>query len=131
MLTGHEGECKNLHGHTYKLHVTIKRIDTTVDENSMVVDFAYIYGVVKEVVMSKFDHATLLNLTSEIEKEIYNLLISNNMRTCVFNQPTTVENMSRAIYKLIENVLDSTGLKVVSIKLWETPTSFAEYEGGE
>ena len=136
MLPGHLGECKNLHGHTYKLQVTIKRIllcDKAEPYNSMVIDFSCLSEVIKNI-LEDIDHAAILNNNGDdFENKLISLLIGNKKKVVLLDGPTTVEKISEELFLKIDNTLNLSykGLKVVSVKLWETPTSFAEYKGGE
>jgi len=63
-LYGYDGPCKNIHGHTYKLSVTLK--GTPVKDNSnpkagMVIDFSILKQIVQEKIIKQFDHALVLN----------------------------------------------------------------------
>ena len=63
-LYGYDGKCKNVHGHSYKLAVTV--IGTPVSEKNavklgMVIDFGDLKKIVKEEVVDVFDHATVFN----------------------------------------------------------------------
>lgn len=60
-LTKYHGKCENLHGHNYKIIVTI---EGEVKEDGMVMDFKIIKQKVNEKVLDKLDH-THLNDTME------------------------------------------------------------------
>ena len=63
-LFGYDGPCKNIHGHTYHLHVTVAgKINNTpnVPEQGLVIDFGVIKQITKDKVISKFDHALVLH----------------------------------------------------------------------
>ena len=63
-LYGYDGKCKNVHGHSYKLSVTvIGQPITTIGEVKlgMVIDFGDLKKVVKEEIVDSFDHATVFN----------------------------------------------------------------------
>ena len=106
-LLDYVGKCANPHGHTYKLQVTLKG---TLDNIGMVLDFSILKKVVKERIIEKLDH-------KDLNKELH------------FN--TTAENMCVWIFDKLNNderIIKSKA-KVVKVRLWETPTSFAEYKG--
>ena len=127
-LHGYDGKCKNLHGHSYKLSVTI--IGTPIDDASnpkygMVIDFGDLKKIVKEEIVDVFDHATVFNkntphleLGKELKKRGHHVLL-------VDYQPTT-ENMVIDFVDKIKNRLPEH-LQLHSIKLRETETSFAEW----
>lgn len=127
-LYGYDGKCKNVHGHSYKLSVTVigKPIsDNTNVKYGMVIDFSDLKKIVKSEIVDVFDHATVFNkntphveLAKVLEQRGHNILL-------VDYQPTSemmVIDFSEKIKKhLPENI------KLHSIKLQETETSFAEW----
>ena len=127
-LYGYDGKCKNVHGHSYKLSVTVigKPIaDNTNVKYGMVIDFGDLKKIIKAEIVDVFDHATVFNkntphveLAKELEQRGHNILL-------VDYQPTSemmVIDFSQKIKKhLPENI------KLHSIKLQETDTSFAEW----
>lgn len=126
MLDGHDGKCQNLHGHTYQLEVTVASI--LINEGAkagMVMDFADLKTSVKQTILEPFDHAFLYHGNNERESQIAALLEGWQMKTLRLNQRTTAENLAIEMYHRLQAV----GVPVCRIKLWETPTSYAEYEG--
>lgn len=126
-LYGYDGPCKNIHGHTYVLSVTLigKVIHQNDNpKNGMVIDFTDFKKIVKEQVVDVFDHSLVLNSTTPHAnlKEI-----SNNFEKVIYvpYQPSCenllIDYLNRIQEKLPLNV------KINSIKLEETPTSFAEW----
>ncbi|WP_425806236.1 6-carboxytetrahydropterin synthase QueD [Desulfitobacterium sp. Sab5] len=108
-LPNHKGKCSNMHGHTYKLEVTVMRdkgqLMTDGSDEGMVIDFSDLKSIVKSEVIDKVDHK-LLNE--------------------VFSFRTTAENMAAYIFDVLDQNLQPLGVKVERIKLWETPDSCAE-----
>ena len=126
MLDGHDGKCQNLHGHTYQLEVTVASI--LINEGAkagMVMDFADLKTSVKQTILEPFDHAFLYHGNNERESQIAALLEGWQMKTLRLNQRTTAEYLAIEMYRRLRAV----GVPVCRIKLWETPTSYAEYEG--
>ncbi len=127
-LYGYDGKCKNVHGHSYKLSVTV--IGTPITDSSnvkygMVIDFTDLKKIVKSEIVDKFDHATVFNkntphleLAKELEKRDHNVIL-------VEYQPTS-ENMVLDFAEKIKNQLPPQ-IKLFSLKLQETDTSFAEW----
>lgn len=99
------GKCNNLHGHTYKMFVTVSGNDL---ENGMVVNFVKLKKIVNDLVVERFDHK-FLN-----DDELY-----KNGRL------TTCENQIQDIWSILETPLLEIGCNLEEIKLYETPTSFA------
>ena len=126
MLDGHDGKCQNLHGHTYKLEITVS--DGIVRgglKDGMVMDFTDLKAIVKQYITDPFDHAFIYHGDNGRECQIAALLEGWNMKTLRLPCRTTAENMAVEMYDRLKNA----GLNVYSVKLWETPTSCAEYEG--
>ncbi|QEY26039.1 6-carboxytetrahydropterin synthase QueD [Neisseria zalophi] len=125
MLDGHDGKCKNLHGHTYKLEVTVS--DGLISggaKDGMVMDFSDLKTIVKQEIIEPFDHAFIYHGGNERESKIAALLESWQMKTMRLDIRTTAENMVVYMYSRLK----AAGLPVSGIKLWETPTSCAEFE---
>ncbi len=127
-LYGYDGKCKNVHGHSYKLSVTVfgKPIsDTNNVKYGMVIDFSDLKKIVKEEIVNVFDHATVFNKNTphvELAKELadrgHNVLL-------VDYQPTS-EMMVIDFSKKIKKRLPPH-ISLYSLKLQETDTSFAEW----
>ncbi|MDY3330993.1 MAG: 6-carboxytetrahydropterin synthase QueD [Pelistega sp.] len=125
LLDGHDGKCKNLHGHTYKLEVEVSGpLHDDGPKEGMVIDFSDLKAVVKEQVVDKMDHAFLYNRLNERESAIAALLEGWNLKTYALEQRTTAEVMSRHIFLLLQQ----QGLPVTRVRLWETPNSYSEYD---
>ena len=127
-LYGYDGKCKNLHGHSYKLSVTVIGTpikDKTNPKFGMVIDFTDLKRIVTEEIVDKFDHATIFNkntphvkLAKTLKDEGHNVLL-------VDYQPTTecmVTDFARKITKRLP-----INLKLHSLKLQETESSYAEW----
>ena len=74
-LLDHDGPCKNIHGHSYLLSITLKGNpieDTSNPKEGMVVDFSDLKKLVNEEIVNPFDHALMLN--KRTSKEIYTSL---------------------------------------------------------
>jgi len=119
MLTGHEGKCRNLHGHTYHLFV---EVCGELNEEGMVVDFKRLKELMHEVVADKFDHAYMYDAHSETERAIATLLERQGLRTVPLSFRTTAENLAKYFFELL-----SQHLAISAVRLLETPTSCAEY----
>ncbi len=98
-LPWHPGKCRHLHGHTYRLEVTVAG---PITENGVVIDFDDLSASVKESIVGRFDHQFLNDH---------------------FPNPTA-ELLAVEFTKLLE----AEGLDVERLTLWETPTSSATVE---
>ena len=126
-LHNYDGLCKNLHGHSYILYVTIigePIEDITNPKLGMVMDFGDLKRIVNENIVDKLDHAVILNKTSpEIDKQKYGEMFQ---RFEVVNYQPTCENMIIDFAERIKNNLPAN-VQLFSLKLHETATSFAEW----
>ena len=121
ILTNHQGLCKNLHGHTYRVDVTVAQ--PPGDPCDMVIDFKDLKRVCEEVVLARFDHAFIYDRSSPGESEIASVLAKHAMRAVALPFRTTAENLARYFFGELRGRVPS----LVSVKVWETPDSAAEY----
>ena len=127
-LYGYDGKCKNVHGHSYKLSVTVigtPILDSTNVKYGMVIDFSDLKKIVREEIVDQFDHATVFNQNTphvELAKELSN---RGHHVILVDYQPTS-ENMVIDFAEKIKKRL-AIDIKLHSLKLQETETSFAEW----
>ncbi|MFQ3180910.1 MAG: 6-pyruvoyltetrahydropterin/6-carboxytetrahydropterin synthase [Polaribacter sp.] len=131
-LYGYDGKCKNVHGHSYKLSVTVSGEPITDSNNvkfGMVIDFGDLKKIVKEEIVDLFDHATVFNQNTphiELAKE----LIDRDHHVILVDYQPTSEMMVIDFAQKIKSRLPSN-IKLHSIKLSETDTSFAEWFASE
>ena len=127
-LYGYDGKCRNVHGHSYNLDVTVIGLpisDTSNVKFGMVIDFGDLKKIVKEEIVNVFDHATVFNkntphieLAKELEDRGHNVLLVNY-------QPTSEMMVIDFAAKINKRLPDN--IKLHSLKLQETKTSFAEW----
>ena len=122
ILSDHEGLCKNLHGHTYRVDVSVAQ--AADDGRDMVIDFKELKRIANEVICDRFDHAFIYNTASAGEKEIAAVVEKNGMRTVPIPFRSTAENLAKLFYNELKPRLP--GLSAV--KVWETADSCAEYK---
>lgn len=126
-LWNYDGPCKNLHGHSYKLFVTV--LGTPIDDpdnpkNGMVIDFGDLKRIVNEEVVEPLDHAVILNAEA-LKQNIAGIRQMFDKRFVVDYQPTC-ENMITDFAGRIAGRLPER-LKLHSLKLHETGSSYAEW----
>lgn len=127
-LYGYDGKCKNVHGHSYKLSVTV--IGTPISDTAnvkfgMVIDFSDLKKIVREEVVDVFDHATVFNKNTphvELAEELRN---RGHHVILVGYQPTS-ENMVIDFAEKIKSRLPEN-IALHSLRLQETETSYAEW----
>jgi len=126
-LYGYDGPCKNIHGHTYVLSVTLKgKITEQVNhpKNGMVIDFSDLKKKVKQQVIDVFDHSLVLNANSP--HMLLNEIINHFDKVHYMPYQPSCENLLMDFQKRISNILPKD-VFLNNIKLEETPTSFAEW----
>ena len=126
-LYGYDGPCKNIHGHTYHSSVTL--IGTPIQNNAdvklgMVIDFGELKGIVKKQIIDIYDHALVLNEEAPYSKSD---VITNEFEKVILVpfQPTC-ENLLLHFVHSIQSLFPEH-IQLISIRLEETPTSFAEW----
>lgn len=127
-LYGYDGKCKNVHGHSYKLSVTVIGKPITDKSNvkyGMVIDFGDLKKIVKEEVVDVFDHATVFNKNTP-HIELANELKSRDHHVILVDYQPTSENMVIDFADKIKKRLPA-GIELFALRLQETDTSFAEW----
>jgi len=127
-LYGYHGKCKNVHGHSYKLSVTV--IGKPITDNSqvkygMVIDFSDLKKIVKEEVVDVFDHATVFNKNTPHIELANELKARDHHVILVDYQPTSEMMVIDFASKIKKRLPENIGL--FSLRLQETETSFAEW----
>jgi 6-pyruvoyltetrahydropterin/6-carboxytetrahydropterin synthase len=124
-IYGYEGKCKNIHGHSYELHVSVCSATGNRDyipAPGFVVDFSEIKKIVTKTVIEKFDHKLLL---SETFLSV-NPSLNTQENLVSWQMEPTVENMLVFMMKTISASFPSS-LKLSALKLYETKNSYAEW----
>jgi 6-pyruvoyltetrahydropterin/6-carboxytetrahydropterin synthase len=104
-LIDYDGECANLHGHTYRLVVTV---EGPVAKNGLTLDFVDLKRLVEEKVVRRLDHTSLNDL---------------------LRQPSA-ENLAVWIWGELKEALPaSVPVRLKELEVHETPTSFVTYRG--
>ena len=121
VLTNHQGLCKNLHGHTYRVDISVTQAEGYASD--MVIDFKDLKRIATEIICDRFDHAFIYNTQSVGEKEIAAVVEKHGMRTVALPFRSTAENMAKMFYEQLRDRIPG----VSSVKVWETADSCAEY----
>ena len=127
-LFNYDGPCKNIHGHTYRLQVTVSGYANQDPQNvkcGMLIDFGQLKKIVAEQVIDKYDHALVLNeaVPASLRSSCY--AISEKVHFVSF-QPTC-ENMLISIRFTLLPILEKMGFTLQTVRLYETSTSWAEW----
>ena len=126
-LWNYDGACKNIHGHSYRLFVTIlgKPLEDEYNPKfGMVMDFNDIKTIVKTNVVDMLDHA--LVVYKKAEGDSFNAVKAMYQKVYAFDFQPTCENLVIYIAELLKEKLPQD-ITLYSIKLYETATSFAEW----
>ncbi len=127
VLTCYDGDCCNLHGHSYKLHVTLRgltRQEPGHPKDGMLLDFGDLKKLVQASVLDTFDHALAI---SELEDpEMVCRLRWHYQKVAVLPFQPTCENLLLFFVEKIQERLPGE-VELFSVKLEETATSFAEW----
>lgn len=129
ILPNHYGQCKNLHGHTYKLIVSCAgSYKTDLSSECMIIDFSKLKKIVEENIINRFDHAFILGAENEeVEKDIKIILMKHNLKFVDLGCRSTAENISKYIFNKLKPILKSENVELIKITLYETETSYIEY----
>jgi len=130
-LPGYDGLCKNIHGHSYELQVTVAgypKKDISHPKTGMVMDFGDLKKIVRQIIIDKFDHSLVLrsdvpeSLVKELEK-LYEKII------LVDYQPTSELMLADFAEKIKSQLPENVELKHLLLR--ETVTSYAEWFSDE
>ena len=124
-LDQYQGLCRNLHGHSYKLFVTVigEYVKNPQNNSSgMVLDFKKVKELIENSVINDFDHSIVLCKNSAFA----NVIKETDTKMIMFDCQPTCENLIMEFHDRITKVLPE-GIKLAKIKLHETETSFAEW----
>lgn len=119
-LTFHDGPCKNIHGHSYKLRVEIEGV---LDKNSMILDYYDVEKIIKPLI-NQLDHAFLCD---KDDKLMIPFLQENGFKYYIIDGFTTAENMvSFFIEKFKPEFSKFANLESLMIRVYETFDVYAE-----
>jgi 6-pyruvoyltetrahydropterin/6-carboxytetrahydropterin synthase len=125
-LKGYDGLCRNIHGHSYELLVTVTGIpvmDTTSTKLGMVMDFGDLKKIVRNSIIDEFDHALVLNRESAND---FNVDAEMFGRTILVDYQPTSENMLIDFVARLKDKMPAE-VKLHHLLLRETVTSYAEW----
>lgn len=127
VLTNYDGPCKNVHGHSYRLFVTLSGVplnDKTNPKNGMVIDFTELKNIVLKNIVNQFDHSVVISGDSDPEKiEMMSKTFGN---TVIVDYQPTCENLVADFAEKLKKKLPGE-VVLHSLKLYETAKSFAEW----
>ena len=126
-LKGYDGPCRNIHGHSYKLSVTVSGTPISSHQSpkrGMIIDFSELKHIMKQEVINRMDHALIL--PSDLDIGELNKLGETFSKVIVVDYQPTSENLLLDFAERIQRALPA-GVTLFSMKLRETATSYAEW----
>ncbi|MFN3781300.1 MAG: 6-pyruvoyl trahydropterin synthase family protein, partial [Candidatus Kapaibacteriota bacterium] len=118
----HKGLCSNIHGHTYKLRVTLVG---EPDENGIVLDFYDLISAVQPII-DQLDHSFVVDAN---DTTLLDFLKQNNFRHAIIPTTTTSENFAVWFaYQIADKLKEHKNLEKIIVRFYETFDSFAEFE---
>ena len=127
VLWNYDGPCRNVHGHSYRLFVTISGVpvnDNTNPKNGVVIDFADLKNIVLTEIVTVFDHA--VTVSRDFEKDKIKMLKETFGNTVIVDYQPTCENLVADFALRIKKHMPP-GIKLHNLKLYETAKSYAEW----
>lgn len=126
-LPGYPGDCKNLHGHSYRLEITVRGLPLHRPghpNDGMVMDFRDLKKIVKNAILDRFDHALLL--PKSVPGEVIEVLQKQFEKVHALPFQPTCELLLLHFVENLQEVLPS-GVELWRMRLYETGTSFADW----
>lgn len=126
-VMNHHSECKNIHGHRYKMEIVLEGNLVSIGGSSnegMVIDFGEIKAIAMSNIHDVLDHGFMIWEKDKLLVELFSK--NSDLKHIIVPFTTTSENIAAWSFKKLEPLFADcfgTGLKLHSIKLWETPTS--------
>jgi len=127
VLRNYDGPCRNVHGHSYRLFVTLSGTpvnDDTSPKNGMVMDFTELKNIVMKKIVTLFDHSVVIS--RDFDREKMEMLTKTFGNTVIVDYQPTCENLVKDFaQRLIDEMPE--GVRLHSLKLYETAKSYAEW----
>ena len=127
VLRNYDGPCRNVHGHSYRLFVTISGNPVKDDKdpkNGMVIDFSELKDIVLRKIVGLFDHSVVISRDFDRDKtEMMSKIFGNTV--IVDYQPTCENLVADFALRLMDEM--PAGIRLHSLRLYETAKSYAEW----
>ena len=127
-VLGHEGKCKNLHGHRYVVELTVAAAE--LDLLGRVIDFGVVKQLVGGWIDANLDHNMILNpqdILLRVPKAVVPMLGREPVVMPLQFPNPTAENIARLIWVTAFELLKPTGVELRWVDLWETPNCRARF----
>ncbi len=127
VLKGYDGPCRNVHGHSYRLFVTVRGEpinDSRSPKNGMVMDFTDLKEIVLKTIIERFDHSVVMSNDFAGEKK--KMMADAFGNAVIVGYQPTCENLVTDFARMLKNSLPA-GVRLHSLRLCETAKSYAEW----
>ena len=127
-LEGYDGLCREIHGHSYRLFVTVKGEPESNEASpklGMVMDFGILKRIVNEQIVERLDHSFMMRRTTEAE-EVADVLSYRFSKVVMTDYQPTCENMLADFAERLLGALPED-IELYSLRLHEKATSYAEW----
>lgn len=121
-LPFHQGLCSNIHGHSYKVRISLIGVP---DSNGILIDF-YEMDAIIEPIINELEHSFVVDSK---DQKLIEFLKENNFRHIVINTTTTSENLAVwLLERLLSRFQSISNIEKIIVRFYETNDSFAEIE---
>jgi 6-pyruvoyltetrahydropterin/6-carboxytetrahydropterin synthase len=127
VLRNYDGPCRNVHGHSYRLFVTVTGVpamDESNPKNGMVIDFTELKNIVLRNIVEVFDHSVVVS--NDFDSDKMNMMTKTFGNTVVVDYQPTCENLVTDFAIRLRNKIPE-GIRLHSLRLYETAKSCAEW----
>ena len=131
LVTNHKSKCRNIHGHRYKIEVGVNDkviIEEGASDEGMVIDFGDLKEIMMEVLDKGFDHGFVLWTKDPLFNDWIDSPLYDGLKIICVNFVPTAENLAKYWFELLLPKLNERKIKLQYVKIWETPTSTAEFK---
>ena len=118
-LPEHFGQCKNIHGHSYKMMV---EFEGKIDDQGMIIDYYDVEKIINPII-EKLDHAFIVNKN---DKVVIEFLEKMNSKKVVVDFQSTVENICIYLLNEIKKASLPTNVREIKVRVYETSHDYAE-----
>lgn len=130
-IPNHNSQCKHLHGHRYAIEITLagEIIETEGDSaQGMVMDFSDVKHIANEQLVHRWDHAFLVYRGDQVVCDFLATLPDH--KTVLLDVIPTAENLAKIAFEILAPAYQNSygnQLRLVQIRLYETPNNWADY----
>ena len=118
-LPEHFGQCKNIHGHSYKMLI---EFEGALNKDEMVIDYYDVEKIINPII-EKLDHAFMVNKN---DKVVLEFLEKMNSKKVIVDFQSTAENICNYLLSEIKQSSLPDNVKKIKIRVYETSDDYAE-----